>query len=52
MPQYEYVCENDGTVITLLRPMAQADDPVADPEGKGRTFTRKLSTFGLSGSEG
>lgn len=52
MPQYEYVCDDDGEVITLLRSMSQADDPVADPQGKGRIFTRRLSTFGVSGAEG
>lgn len=45
MPLYEYVCEKDGTVIELMRPMAQADAPVADPEGKGRVFKRRHSTF-------
>lgn len=50
MPLYEYVCEQDGTVIELLRPMSQADEPAADPEGKGRTFVRKLSTFAAKGT--
>jgi putative FmdB family regulatory protein len=45
MPLYEYVCEQDGFVIELLRPMADADKPVPDPEGKGRTFARKQSSF-------
>ncbi len=45
MPLYEYVSQTDGTVIELLRPIAQADDPVSDPEGKGRTFVRRHSTF-------
>jgi len=45
MPIYEYACEQDGSVIELLRPMAEADEPVADPENKGRTFSRKHSTF-------
>jgi hypothetical protein len=45
MPLYEYICEQDGTVIELLRPMAEADAPVPDPENKGRVFTRKHSTF-------
>ncbi|QYU67213.1 hypothetical protein J4558_20045 [Leptolyngbya sp. 15MV] len=45
MPLYEYVCEADGTRIELLRPMADADKPVEDPEGKGRRFTRVHSTF-------
>ena len=51
MPIYEYACEQDGTVIELIRPMAQADAPVEDPEGKARTFTRKHSTFS-AGSPG
>jgi putative FmdB family regulatory protein len=49
MPIYEYVCEKDGAVIELLRPMADADKPVADPDGKDRIFTRKHSTFATSG---
>lgn len=49
MPLYEYICEADGQVIELIRPMADADKPVKDPAGKGRTFTRKLSTFAAKG---
>lgn len=49
MPLYEYVCEQDGTVIELLRPISQADAPVNDPEGKGRSFVRKHSTFATGG---
>jgi hypothetical protein len=52
MPLYEYVAREDGTVIELLRPMSQADQPVADPEGKGRTFTRKHSTFAAASVSG
>ncbi|MFN9993370.1 MAG: FmdB family zinc ribbon protein [Phycisphaerales bacterium] len=52
MPLYEYICENDGTVIELMRPMSQADAPVADPDGKGRTFIRRQSTFATGGSVG
>lgn len=48
MPQYEYICEDDGEVITLIRPMRDADKPVEDPTGKGRTFTRRHSTFTVS----
>jgi putative FmdB family regulatory protein len=47
MPMYEYRCEEDGSVITLMRPMAEADRPVEDPEGKGRTFRRIHSTFSV-----
>ncbi len=50
MPLYEYVSDADGEVIELIRPMAQADDPVPDPSGKGRIFTRKLSTFAAKGA--
>jgi hypothetical protein len=49
MPQYEYMCEADGEVITLLRAMRDADAPVADPLGKGRVFVRRHSTFGVAG---
>jgi len=52
MPLYEYQCQADGTVIELMRPMADADKPVADPAGKGRVFTRKFSTFAAKGAEG
>jgi putative FmdB family regulatory protein len=49
MPLYEYVCEKDGARIELLRPMGEADKPVADPEGKGRVFKRVHSTFAAKG---
>lgn len=45
MPIYEYICEKDGTTVEALRPMADADKPLEDPEGKGRVFKRKHSTF-------
>ena len=45
MPLYEYICDQDGTVLEQIRPMSEADAPVIDPQGKGRTFTRKHSTF-------
>lgn len=50
MPIYEYVCEQDGSVIELLRPMADADKPVEDPDGRGRTFRRRQSTFLMTAS--
>jgi len=50
MPQYEYICEEDGEVITLLRPMRDADKPVDDPAKKGRSFKRAHSTFMVSES--
>lgn len=45
MPLYEYIAKEDGTKLELLRPMSQADAPVDDPDGKGRTFIRAHSTF-------
>lgn len=51
MPLYEYESIEDGEVVTLLRPMADADAPVEDPSGKGRTFRRRHSVFGV-GSAG
>ena len=45
MPIYEYVCEKDGERLELIRPIAQADSPVEDPKGLGRTFVRVQSTF-------
>ena len=48
MPLYEYRCEEDGATVTLLRPIADADKPVEDPEGKGRLFKRAQSTFSVS----
>jgi len=45
MPLYEYICEEDGTIIELRRPMDEADAPVADPDGLGRRFARRLSSF-------
>ena len=50
MPLYEYECAEDGEVLTLLRSMADADKPVEDPEGKGRTFHRRHSVFGVGGA--
>ncbi len=50
MPIYEYVCEEDGTTLELIRPMADADKPPADPENKGRSFKRKMSTFSALGT--
>lgn len=49
MPIYEYVSETDGAVLELVRPMAEADSPVVDPEGRGRTFRRVISTFAAQG---
>jgi putative FmdB family regulatory protein len=50
VPLYEYICETDGSTLELLRPMADADKPVEDPDGKGRVFKRKHSTFATAGA--
>jgi predicted nucleic acid-binding Zn ribbon protein len=50
MPLYEYEATEDGEIVTLLRPMSQADAPVEDPAGKGRTFRRRHSVFGVGGA--
>lgn len=50
MPIYEYESEQDGQRLELLRPMSQADAPVEDPAGKGRTFKRVASTFAAKGA--
>jgi hypothetical protein len=50
MPLYEYESIEDGEVIELLRPMKDADRPVEDPAGRGRTFRRRMSVFGVSGA--
>ena len=47
MPLYEYESNEDGEIVTLLRPMAKADAPVDDPSGRGRTFRRRHSVFGV-----
>jgi putative FmdB family regulatory protein len=47
VPLYEYRCVEDGELITLLRSMDEADDPVADPSGSGRTFERVQSLFSV-----
>ena len=50
MPIYEYQSEQDGTIVELMRPMADADKPVSDPDGKARTFRRVMSTFAAQGT--
>jgi predicted nucleic acid-binding Zn ribbon protein len=50
MPIYEYESVEDGEVIELLRTMKDVDAPVEDPSGRGRTFRRRLSVFGVSGA--
>ncbi|MCE2881496.1 MAG: hypothetical protein LW636_03920 [Planctomycetaceae bacterium] len=49
MPIYEYESVEAGEVVELLRSMKDADAPVEDPAGKGRTFRRRMSVFGAVG---
>ncbi|MBL0870163.1 MAG: zinc ribbon domain-containing protein [Phycisphaerales bacterium] len=51
MPMYEYEAA-DGTRVEVLRPIADADKPLPDPDGKGRTFKRVMSVFSSGGSGG
>ncbi len=51
MPIYEYRCVEDGTLISLIRPMSDADAPVEDPEGHDRTFERVQSLFSVDASK-
>ena len=51
MPQYEYECVQDGELLTLLRPMSEADALVDDPKGEGRSFKRVHSVFGVGRTE-
>ena len=51
MPLYEYRSEEDGETITLLRPVADADEPVEDPQGLGRTFVRTHSVFAVGATK-
>ena len=50
MPLYDYTCPEDGETITLLRSMRDADEPVEDPKGLGRTFIRVCSSFTVGAS--
>ena len=50
MPLYEYRSREDGETITLLRPMADADKPIEDPKGLGRSFLRARSVFAVGPS--
>ena len=47
MPLYEYRCVEDGRLLTLLRPMKEADAPVEDPDGLDRTWERVQSLFSV-----
>ncbi len=48
MPIYEYRSVEDGQVIEMIRPVADADKPVPDPAGRKRKFVRIHSAFSVS----
>ena len=50
MPIYEYVCEKDGERLNSSD-RSQADSPVEDPKGLGRTFIACKSTFRRQGCQ-
>ncbi|MBL1076214.1 zinc ribbon domain-containing protein [Nocardia sp. 2] len=45
MPSYAYRCRSCGDTFELSRPMAEASDPAACPQGHGDTV-KLLTTFG------
>jgi putative FmdB family regulatory protein len=48
MPLYEYLCRDCDTVFEARRPMADADGPVACPDGHEHV-ARRLSVFATTG---
>jgi putative FmdB family regulatory protein len=48
MPVYEYLCRDCDTVFEARRTMAEADSPVACPDGHARV-ARRLSVFAATG---
>ncbi|MCX7668904.1 MAG: zinc ribbon domain-containing protein [Anaerolineae bacterium] len=51
MPLYEYRCANCDTRFEVLRPMSQADDPVACPYCAELTGRRLISLFAAVGKD-
>lgn len=51
MPVYEYVCKDCGHQFDKMRPMSQADAPVACAHCKSESTRRLLSRF-FASSEG
>ncbi len=45
MPLYEYFCSDCRTKFDALRPMSQADDPIACEKCEGGHTARVLSVF-------
>jgi len=47
MPLYEYVCSDCRTRFTALRPMSEANAPIACEACEGENTSRLLSTFAV-----
>lgn len=45
MPLYEYFCSDCRLKFTALRPMREADEPIACEECEGQRTSRVLSVF-------
>lgn len=45
MPIYEYICEDCGSKFDALRPMKDADSPIACKKCNGTRTRRSLSVF-------
>lgn len=45
MPIYEYICQDCHHEFDLLRPMSQADAPMACGKCGGENIKRKISVF-------
>ncbi|WP_460304789.1 FmdB family zinc ribbon protein [Actinocorallia aurea] len=48
MPRYDYRCRSCGDTFEISRPMAQASDPAACPQGHDDTV-KLLSTVAMTG---
>ncbi|MER7893589.1 zinc ribbon domain-containing protein [Micromonospora sp. NPDC094482] len=51
MPRYEFRCRACGDTFEVNRPMAQAGEPAACPQGHGDTV-KLLSTVAVTGRGG
>ena len=49
MPRYDFRCRSCGATFELSRPMAQANDPAACPQGHQDTV-KLLSTVAVTGA--
>jgi putative FmdB family regulatory protein len=52
MPLYEYICQQCQHRFDALRPMSNADAPIACPHCGSQETRRAISLFAAIGSEG